>query len=279
MEKRKNLFEKWKSTWPRVLILAVASAVLVAVLKLIPALDGTSFQDPAINVEAWFLFAMLVIIPCENGKEAAIKCFAFFLVSQPLIYLIQVPFADKGWGIFQYYPRWFFITLLTLPGAAIAFLVKKKNWLSVGVLSVATGYLAFQAADYAKGLATGFPRHLLSLIFCVVLALGFIFILLRKKEHRIAALGIFLAALIASMVLMGVGKDHTKTVELDEGNWTVTVEDEAVLEASLEDKTTATLKPMGNGSTYVVFTDENGTVLTYYATVSGGEIWLDLLES
>ena len=31
----------------------------------------------------------------------AAKVFVFFLISQPLIYLFQVPFSQDGWGLFR----------------------------------------------------------------------------------------------------------------------------------------------------------------------------------
>ena len=39
----------------------------------------------------------------KSPVDSAIKCFLFFLISQPLIYLIQVPFSSQGWHIFVYY--------------------------------------------------------------------------------------------------------------------------------------------------------------------------------
>ncbi len=41
--------------------------------------------------------------------------FFFFLISQPLIYLLQVPFSSMGFELFIYYKYWFIWTLLTIP--------------------------------------------------------------------------------------------------------------------------------------------------------------------
>ena len=62
-------------------------------------LADTSLQDPGIYLEAWFVLALFVILNCGSALEAGKKCFVFFLISQPLIYLVQVPFAFLGWGI------------------------------------------------------------------------------------------------------------------------------------------------------------------------------------
>ena len=52
------------------------------------------------------MFAMIIISNCKTPKEAAAKTFVFFLISQPLIYLLQVPFSWQGWGLFHYYKKY-----------------------------------------------------------------------------------------------------------------------------------------------------------------------------
>ena len=150
MEKIQKYFGELNMTWPRVILLAIMTAVYTALINQVPILKDTSFQDIAINVDWWILFAVFIIVNCKTWWEASLKCFMFFLVSQPLIYLIEVPFYEYGWEIFRYYDYWFKITLLTLPGAVIAFQLKRKNWLSILVLSVATGYLAYSSVDYFR---------------------------------------------------------------------------------------------------------------------------------
>ena len=121
MEKLK-FFSSQKMSWLKVIIFSISTAVLTAVLNLIPFLNNTSFQDIAISYECWILFAIYIIVNCQKWYEAALKTFVFFLISQPLIYLIEVPFDDMGFQLFTYYKFWFILTLLTLPGAASAFL-------------------------------------------------------------------------------------------------------------------------------------------------------------
>ena len=143
----KDWFLNQNMSWIKVIIMAVITAVITAVLNLIPSLSDTSFQDIAINLDCWILFAVFIIVNCEKWWEASLKTFTFFLISQPLIYLIEVPFVALGFGLFQYYKYWFMITILTLPGAAIAFLLKRGSWISVVVLSVATGFLSYMMAQ------------------------------------------------------------------------------------------------------------------------------------
>lgn len=276
MEKAKKYFGEYEMTWKRVIVFAVITAVITAVLNLIPALSDTSFQDIAIVVDCWFLFAMFVIMNCKTWKEAAIKTFVFFLISQPLIYLIEVPFNPMGWELFGYYGYWFKLTVLTLPGAAIAFLVKKKNWLSVAVLSVATAYLAYASVNYFYTVLARFPHHLLSCIFCAALALFFIFAFLDEKKHRIAALAIFAIVLIACAIVCK--PVNVNEIDLDEGDWTYTVSDESVVTVEEIDGDSFKLKAKGEGSTIITFKNTDGTVVEYSASVSGGGIYTDLID-
>ena len=179
MEKIKKYFGEFNMTWSRVILLAIITAVYTALINQVSFLESTSFQDIAINLEWWFLFAIFIIVNCNKWWEASLKCFVFFLVSQPLIYLIEVPFYEYGWEIFQYYDYWFKITLLTLPGAVIAFQLKRKNWLSVLILSVATGYLSAASVRYFRAAMANFPNHLLSSIFCLALAVFFVFVFVK----------------------------------------------------------------------------------------------------
>ena len=269
--KLKRLFGEWNMTWPRVLLLAVAAAVYTAVVNLIPALQDTSFQDIAVTFEWWFLFAVFIIVNCKTWWEASLKCFVFFLVSQPLIYLIEVPFSSMGWGLFGYYGYWFRITLLTLPGAAIAFLVKKKNWLSVLVLSVATGYLAFQSVYYFRAAADRFPRHLLSAVFCLALALFFIFVLLDTKKHRAAALGIFAAVLLVcgGVTVARNAGGVTQEIDLGDGPWVCISPEDAIVDVAFSDESHALVTSQRSGWTTVDFQNDDGSVISYNIVVDG----------
>lgn len=276
MDKFKKYFGQLNMTWSRVFLLAVITAVYTALINQVSFLKDTSFQDIAIYVDWWILFAVFIIVNCEKWWEAALKCFVFFLVSQPLIYLIEVPFYAQGWEMFRYYDYWFKITLLTLPGAVIAFQLKKKNWLSVLVLSVATGYLAYASVDYYRAAMTNFPNHLLSAIFALGLAIFFIFVLLDNKKHRIAALSVLAALLIVFGLF--TGPDKTEEIVLEEGSWTYSMEDESVVMIEMTDDNHATLIAKQDGNTFIHFENTDGTEINYYVTVSGGGIWINLLD-
>lgn len=276
MEKVKKYFGEFEMTWPRVIIFAVLTAVLTAVLNLIPALYDTSFQDIAISYECWILFAVFIIVNCDKWWEASLKTFVFFLISQPLIYLIEVPFNDMGWQLFGYYRFWFILTLLTLPGAVAAFQLKRKAWLSVAVLSVATVFLTCMSVDYFYTAIAIFPHHLLSAVFCLALAIFFVFVLLDEKKHRLVALALIVAALIFSIFYLKPVK--TQELVLDEGEWTCTVKDDSVVTAEMTDANRASIHAEGEGNTIITFENADGTISEYCATVFKGGILVDLID-
>ncbi len=272
MQKIRKLFGSFRMSWPKVIIFAVITAVYTALINQVPFLHDTSFQDIAVNLECWFLFAVFIIVNCEKWWEASLKTFVFFLISQPLVYLIEVPFI--GWSVFQYYKYWAVITVLTLPGAAIAFLLKKKNLLSVFVLSVATGYLGYACASYSRSAISDFPHHLLSAVFCFLLAVFFIIVLLDEKKHRILAAAIFAAAIVCSVIFLNLSNPGSAVINLGEGDWSYSIEDDSFFDVEIEDGT-AVVKAKKDGGTYLYFTKNDGTEEEYYITVSGGGVTIN----
>ena len=199
MKTLRKLFFGLEMTWVKTVIFALLTAFLTAGVLMIPGLKGTSFVNIGTTFECWILFALIVILNCNGFWEAGLKVFLFFLISQPLIYLLQVP--TVGWEIFRYYPRWALWTVACLPGGMIAWRVKKGDLLSGFILSVATASLAAMSVWFFGQTLNAFPHQLVSSLFCLVLAFGFPFVLLQKRGPRAAALAVTLAALIVAAVL------------------------------------------------------------------------------
>lgn len=231
----KKLFGGLKLSWPAVILFALAAGAFTALMALV-APEGSSFREIAVYPEAWVLFAMLIITNCETPLEAAGKTFLFFLISQPLVYLLQVPFSAMGWGLFQYYKYWFFITLLTYPGAFLGWYVKRNDVLAALLLSVMTVLLIWQGTNYLKDLLQSFPRHLISVLFCFGLAPLLIFGILSKKPALLTACGISLAALLI-LLFLSFGRGRTERLSANildadelglDGSWSVRVSDESL---------------------------------------------------
>ena len=88
----------------------------------------TSFRDIAGSLEWWVLFGIIIITNSKSPTDSALKCFVFFLISQPLVYLVQVPFSPMGFGLFNYYTYRFILTLFTLPMGYIGYYIKKETY-------------------------------------------------------------------------------------------------------------------------------------------------------
>ena len=122
----KKIFGGISLTWPRLITFSVIMGAYTALMAMLVP-DGNSFHDIAVTPEWWVFPAIIIIINSKKPLEAATKTFIFFLISQPLVYLIQVPFTQMGWGILGYYQYWFKITLLTFPAAYVCWFIKKNE--------------------------------------------------------------------------------------------------------------------------------------------------------
>ncbi len=186
-------------TWPNVLVFAVIMGVWTALMAMLVP-DGNSFHDIAVTMEWWVLPAMFIIVNCKTPLDAALKTFVFFLISQPLVYLIQVPFSDMGWSLFGYYSYWFKVTLLTFPGAFIGWFVKKDKWYSGIILSVMAVLLVMTAAGYIRTFTETPPSHLVSIIYCLLSIPFYIFVIFKNKAPRICTAAVALVAFVIGMV-------------------------------------------------------------------------------
>ena len=209
----KKVFGGIEMTWKRVIIFAIIAGVYTALMAMLVP-DGNSFHDIAVLPDAWVLLAILIIVNCKTPLDAALKTFVFFLISQPLVYLIQVPFNSMGWGLFGYYKYWFMVTLATFPGAFVAWFIKKDKWYSGVILSVATVLLVWLGVGYAKQCLASFPNHLLSTIYCFGIIPVFIFTIFKDKVPRIITALASLAMLIALLVT-NVGKEQFEVYRND----------------------------------------------------------------
>ena len=204
-----KLFGGLSITWPKLIIFAVIMGIYTALMALLVP-DGNSFHDIAVTPEWWVLPAILIIVNCKTPLDAALKVFVFFLISQPLVYLIQVPFSYMGWGLFQYYPYWFKITLATLPAGFIGWYLKKDQWYSGLILSAMTVLLASIGVSFVRGFEDSFPNHLLTVIYCFAIIPVFIFGIFKKWQPRlITAIITIIATIIFAVATISPAKYET----------------------------------------------------------------------
>ncbi len=197
----KKIFGELNLTWLKVIISAIVIGVAVGLINCVPKLFDTSFRDPAIYFSFWILCGIFIIMNAKNNLDSALKCFVFFLISQPLIYLVEVPFVRQGWGIFGYYKYWFIWTILCLPMGYIGHYMKKDKWWGLIILLPMMALLAYEASGYLNGLIYSFPHHLLSYLFAVCSLIIYPLFIFGNKFNRIAGTIIGVIAAVAVSVI------------------------------------------------------------------------------
>ncbi len=194
MEKLNKIFGGINLTWLKVILFAVAAGTYTALMALLPMTNDTSFEDITISFEVWILFGIFIIMNSKSSLDSALKCFVFFLISQPLVYLIQVPFSSLGWGIFVYYRYWFIWTLFTIPMGFIGYYIKKEKWWGLLILTPVLLLLGYHYNKFFGLTRYYFPHHLLSTVFCFITLLLYPLCIFHNKKIR--NVGIIISILI-----------------------------------------------------------------------------------
>lgn len=202
MKALRKLFFDTKMTWPRVIIFSLITTVITVMALVIPFIAHTSAVQIGVTFECWIFFALIIIMNCEKPLEAGLKTFVFFIISQPLIYLLQIPFGGTFDNFLMNYPRWFIWTVLTFPGAMLAWFVKKDNIWSALILSVATGFLSYEVIYYLKGFLDYFPHNTIALIVTLLIIVVLILTLLQNTTTRLICTGITMIVAIVSLIFI-----------------------------------------------------------------------------
>ena len=225
----KKLFGGIDLTWKKLIIFAIITAIYTATMAILPITADTSFRDIAATLEWWILFGVIIISNSKSPKDSALKCFVFFLISQPLIYLLQVPFSWQGWHLFSFYKYWFMWTIACLPMGYIGYYIKKDNILSVIILLPMLILLSIIGVGFFSSTIENFPHHLLSGIFCFTAIILIILGVLNKKKNKIISFAIIILftigyVLISNGILFDTYKQYEVYEDLKEYN--ITLSDE-----------------------------------------------------
>lgn len=198
---RAKLFGGIDLTWPKLTVFAVIAGVYTGVMALIPALYYTSFNAITVSFEAWILFGIIIIMNSRSNLDSALKCFVFFLISQPLVYLVQVPFSPMGWQLFGYYKYWFIWTLLCFPMGFVGYLMKKDRWWGLLILLPMMGLTGYSYLTYLSDLIFSRPRYILVVLFCAAAMILYPVAVFKNKKIRAAGAAVGAAAVVALTVL------------------------------------------------------------------------------
>ena len=224
-------------TWLGVILYAVGTAVLTTIFLVVPIFKDTSFMRMGETFEAWIFFAVIIIANAKSPLDSALKTFVFFLISQPLIYLLQVPFSWQGWGLFQYYKYWFILTLCTFPAAYIGWYIRKKNWLSLLILMPMIVLLAITCEGGLKHVIHQFPNLLIMVVFCILQVFLYLYAFTEKISQKIVG-ALVPIAIVAVMLLLPKNVDFSSSQFLPDNpvlteNAEVTVDNTGIADISV----------------------------------------------
>ena len=234
----KKLFGGLNITWPKLIVFAAICGVYTGIAAMLPFTADTSFRDISVSFEWWILFAIIIIVNSKSPLDSALKTFVFFLISQPLVYLVQAPFSPDGLGLFRYYPAWFRWTLLTFPMAFVGWYMKKDKWWGLLILGPMLLFVGYHYLRFFGEAVHFFPQHLLSAVFCAATMLLYPLYIFRDKRIRIIGLALSVVILLAATV-WGVVDRRTHSYNTDlllSGSETAGVEFDDAWQARLADE-------------------------------------------
>lgn len=193
MEKVKKLFGGIDLNWKKLIIFAIIAGVYTAVMAMLPIAKDTSFADITISFEVWILFGIFIIMNSKSAKDSALKCFVFFLISQPLVYLIQ-DIINHSNLFFTYYRFWIIWTIFTIPMGFVGYYMKKDKWWGLLILTPMLIFLGIHYSGFLGQTIYNFPYHLLSALFCIITILLYPVCIFSNKKVKVT--GIIISVLI-----------------------------------------------------------------------------------
>ena len=213
----KKLFGEIDLTWKKLILFALIAGLYTGVMALLPITNNTSFEDISISFEVWILFGIFIIMNSKSAKDSALKCFVFFLISQPLVYLIQVPFSSLGWQILGYYKNWIVWTILTIPMGFIGYYMKKDKWWGLLILTPILLLLGSHYSGFLGETLFDFPHHLLSCLFCLITILIYPICIFNNKKVKITGFVISILIIITMTIFTFMDKTTYNTTVLVNG--------------------------------------------------------------
>ena len=196
----KKIFGGINLTWPKLIIMAFIAGIYTAIMAMLPIAKDTSFSDLTVTFEVWIFFGIFIIMNSKSPKDSALKCFVFFLISQPLVYLIQD--IINGSILFKtYYKYWFMWTIGCIPMGFIGYYLKKDKWWGLLILTPILILLGEEFGGYLSKTMFSFPRHLLTTIFCISTIIIYPLAIFKNKIIKIVGVIISIIIIIAFTII------------------------------------------------------------------------------
>ena len=179
--------------------MSVILGVYTAIMAMLPIAKDTSFSDLTVTFEVWIFFGIFIIMNSKSPKDSALKCFVFFLISQPLVYLVQDVINHSNL-FFTYYRFWVLWTIACIPMGFIGYYMKKGKWWGLLILLPMLLLTAEECTGYLSRTIFSFPRHLLTTIFCMSMLI--IYPLAIFKNKKIKTIGVIISAILIIFIVL-----------------------------------------------------------------------------
>ena len=189
----KKIFGGINLTWPKLIIMAIIAGIYTAIMAMLPIAKDTSFSDLTVTFEVWIFFGIFIIMNSKSAKDSALKCFIFFLISQPLVYLVQDAINHSNLFI-TYYRFWFTWTIACIPMGFIGYYMKKDKWWGLLILAPMLLLTGEEYAGYLSEAMFSFPRHLLTTFFCISTIIIYPLAIFKNKTIKIV--GVIISSII-----------------------------------------------------------------------------------
>lgn len=206
----KKLFGDIDLTWGKLVVFAAAVGIFTGITEWLP------FTIPVNNFSfwIWILFCMIIITNSKSPVDSALKSSAFFLISQPLMYLVQV--THDLIDLPSMFTWWISYILLAALLGYFGHYVKNQNIWSILVLSPIFIFLTGAMLSSLSTAVCDPLRYssLLSAIFDFVTVIIIILVILKKPWLRITAISLILTfATVFLAFFVGI-LPHKATINL-----------------------------------------------------------------
>ena len=195
----KKIFGGINLTCPKVIIMAIVAGIYTAIMAMLPIAKDTSFSDLTVTFEVWILFGIFIIMNSKSAKDSALKCFIFFLISQPLVYLVQDVINHSNLFL-TYYRFWVVWTIACIPMGFVGYYMKKDKWWGLLILTPMLLLTGEECAGYLSRTMFSFPRHLLTTIFCISALI--IYPLAIFKNKRVKTVGVVISGTLIILIVL-----------------------------------------------------------------------------
>ena len=208
----KKIFGGLNLTWKKLIIFAIILGIYPGIIAMIPAAVDTSFTDITVTFEAWILFGIVIIMNSKSALDSALKCFVFFLISQPLIYLTQDLFQHSSLFI-TYYRNWVLWTVACFPMGFIGYYMKKDKLWGLLILTPILFFLGYHYSTYLSETIFSFPRHFLTTIFCLATLIIYPLYIFKNKTVRIVGI-VISSIIIIVMTILSLSKPNVYSTDI-----------------------------------------------------------------